>query len=258
MWKFKRKKNKKAEWKSLFLVQFYAKLAVISPEWMWRSAAQFYCFTLKIAPFSTETVGNNIYWVTGGNLMLPCFSHASYPVLQFLGWWRLTLPLPKRLAISTCWRQFFTVWFWPSGYSILIYFFFFFWKYLLSCIRRKLDFTLLLDSRWQSHLLSSSNWLSFFLQNLLALGQIMHPRFYCVSPQSSVTCLWNKFPTVSLQAASFLYRKFDKNEWKSVFLLPKLSHSLWRECIALHFIMPKVVANEFSTSTWALNPQFYH
>lgn len=136
--------------------------------------------------------------------------------------------------------------------------FFFFWKYLLSCICRKLDFTLLLDSRWQSHLLSSSNWLSFFLQNLLALGQIMHPRLYCVSPQSSVTCLWNKFPTVSLQAASFLYRKFDKNEWKSVFLLPKLSHFLWRECTALHFIMPKVVANEFSTSTWALNPQFYH
>lgn len=99
----------------------YAKLAVISPEWMWRSAAQFYCFTLKIAPFSTETVGNDIYWATGENVVLPCFSDASYPVLQFLGWWGLTLPLLKRLAISTCWRQFFTVWFWPSGYSILIY-----------------------------------------------------------------------------------------------------------------------------------------
>lgn len=104
----------------------YAKVAVISPEWMWRSAAQFYCFTLKIAPFSTETVGNDIYWVTGENVLLPCFSDASHPVLQFLGWWGLTLSLLKRLAIFTCWRRFFTVWFWPSGCSILIYFFFFF------------------------------------------------------------------------------------------------------------------------------------
>lgn len=33
----------------------YAKMAGISHELLWSSAAQFHCFTLKMAPFSTET-----------------------------------------------------------------------------------------------------------------------------------------------------------------------------------------------------------